>query len=102
MAVVTMTCIVNAVGPAANGAETAPPVIYINLSSIVGSESFQSFWFFAAENCRHEMLTVALMAIDSEKAVNVTADAPAPGNETYTQIHRLYLTSQVAAFSEED
>src|ERR1700732_4600673 len=43
-------CTVNEIGPAADGTETAHPVIYINLTDT--GASFVNQWFHAAENSK--------------------------------------------------
>ena len=48
------SCIVNEVGPAADGTETSAPVIYINLTDTGGS--FANQWFYAAEGSQAQML----------------------------------------------
>jgi hypothetical protein len=93
MATTYNNCNVNAVGPAANGTETTQPVIYINLTAPGSPGAFASYWFFAAEDAKDEMLAVALMAIGTGKSVDASCDAPVAGNVTYTQIYRLYLNS---------
>ena len=55
------SCTVNEIGPAADGTETADPVIYINLTDTGGS--FVNQWFHAAENSKGQMLSVGLAAI---------------------------------------
>jgi hypothetical protein len=47
------SCTVNEIGPAADGTETADPVIYINLTDKGGS--FVNQWFHAAENSKAQM-----------------------------------------------
>jgi hypothetical protein len=84
-------CTVNEVGPAADGPETAQPVIYINLTDVSGS--FTGQWFFAAENARTEMLAVALSAISLGKQVMTALDEPNAGGSPYTQCYRMYLTA---------
>jgi hypothetical protein len=91
MAQNSYNCTVQAAGPASNGNETAKPVIYIRLTDVGGA--FKGYWFFAAENSRNEMLTVALNAISTGKRVDVSADAPVPNNQTYTQIYRFYIVA---------
>lgn len=83
------TCMVQEVGPASDGGETAAPVIYINLTDVAGG--FEGYWFFAAENSRNEMLAVALSAMSTGRQVTVAADEPVPNNTTYTQIYRFYI-----------
>jgi hypothetical protein len=84
------TCNVNRVGAAADGMETTQPVIYIMLTDTGGA--FNTQWFFAAANCKSEMLAVALAAISSQSQVSVSCDVPPhPGGEPYTQCSRLYI-----------
>ena len=87
------TCTVNQVGPAADGAgaETAIPVIYVNLSD--SSDSFSSCWFFAAEQSRREMLAVALAALNTGRTVSVCVQTPNPGNDPYTPCYRMYVNA---------
>jgi hypothetical protein len=85
------TCQVTEAGPAADGTETTPPVIYIELTDQAGSFSAQ--WFYAAENARDEILAVALSAISTGFSVEAAAVAPNPGGTPYTEISRLYLIS---------
>jgi hypothetical protein len=82
-------CTVNQAGPNSNGRETAKPVIYMMLTD--SNAEFLKFWFFAAENSRKEMLAVALSAMSTGARVSAVVDAPDPNNESYTQIHELYL-----------
>lgn len=84
-----VNCTVNEAGPAADGGEYAPPVVYINLTDPGGAFSGQ--WFYAAENARNEMLAVALSAIGLGKKVTADADPPVAGGTPYTQIYRLYI-----------
>jgi len=83
------TCQVNEAGPATDGTETTPPVIYIALTDQAGTFSGQ--WFYAAENSKDEMLAVALSAISTGFFVEVGAVAPNPGGTPATEIQRLYL-----------
>ena len=59
------SCTVNEIGPAANGAETPHPVIYINLTDTGGS--FTNQWFHAAENSKCQMLSVGLAAMSTRQ-----------------------------------
>jgi len=85
------TCIVNNAGPAADGTETDPPVVYVNLTDTAGSFSGQ--WFYATAGAQNMMLAVALAAMNGQKHVQVAAAAPNPGNSPYTNIDRLYLNA---------
>jgi hypothetical protein len=87
------TCTVNQAGPAADGTETAVPVVYINLSDQSPTPAFGNQWFYAAENSRSEMLAVALAAITTGNSVAVGAAPPNAGGSPYTEISRLYLVS---------
>ena len=68
------TCIVNEVGPAANGTETTAPVIYINLTDTAGS--FTNTWFYAAQGIQEQALDVGISAIEGPYQVEVAATAP--------------------------
>jgi hypothetical protein len=85
------TCTVNEAGPAADGTETAAPVIYINLSDQSATPAFTGQWFYASENSRSEMLAVALAAITTGNSAEVAATPPNVGGTPYTEITRLYL-----------
>ena len=80
------SCTVNEIGPAADGTETPPPVIYINLTDTGGS--FVNQWFHAAEDSKAQMLSVGLAAISTNRQVEVAIDAP---NVPYSSIRRMYL-----------
>jgi len=80
-------CNVNEVGPAVDGAETASPVVYINLTDIKGS--FANTWFYAAEGAQDQMLDVAIAAMIKENAVDVVAAAPTAGGP-YTKVARIH------------
>jgi hypothetical protein len=86
-----VTCRVNMAGPAFDGGETPAPVIYINLTDVAGS--FTSYWFFAADNSKSQMLAVALAAISVQAPVSVNLEDPQPGNSPYTRINRLYINA---------
>jgi hypothetical protein len=68
------TCIVNEVGPAADGTETTAPVIYINLTDTAGS--FTNTWFYAAQGIQEQALDVGVSAIEGPYQVEVVATAP--------------------------
>jgi hypothetical protein len=107
------SCIVNEVGPAADGTETSTPVIYINLTDTQGS--FTGQWFFVAEGAQNQMLSVALTAMNSNRQVEVaTSYVPItvvgfpnrPGQTDrllpagpvqYPSITRMYLSTVSAA-----
>jgi hypothetical protein len=80
------SCTVNEIGPAADGTETANPVIYINLTDTGGS--FLNQWFHAAENSKAQMLSVGLAAISTNRQVEVAVDTP---NVPYSSVTRMYL-----------
>jgi hypothetical protein len=82
-------CTVNRVGPAADGTETANPVIFINLSDRAGA--FQNYWFYAANVAKKEMLATALTALSTGSPVNAALDTPNANNNPYTQCSRLYV-----------
>jgi hypothetical protein len=84
-------CQVTEAGPAGDGTETTPPVIYVALTDQAGTFSGQ--WFYAAENAKDQILAVALSAISTGFSVNVVAVAPNPSGTPYTEISRLYLTN---------
>jgi hypothetical protein len=79
-------CTVNEIGPAADGTETAHPVIYVNLTDTGGS--FVNQWFHAAEDSKAQMLSVGLAAISTNRQVEVAIDAP---NVPYSSVRRMYL-----------
>jgi len=81
------TCTVNEIGPAADGTETANPVIYINLTDTGGS--FVNQWFHAAENSKAQMLSVGLAAISTNRRVEAAIDTP---NVPYSSVTRMYLS----------
>jgi hypothetical protein len=80
------SCTVNEIGPAANGAETPNPVIYINLTDTGGS--FANQWFHAAENSKAQMLSVGLAAMSTNRPVEAAIDTP---NVPYSGVSRMYL-----------
>jgi hypothetical protein len=86
------SCIVNEVGPAANGAETPEPVIYINLTDTGGS--FANQWFHAAEKAKAQMLSVGLAAMSTNRPVEAAIDTP---NVPYSSVSRMYLMGPAAA-----
>jgi hypothetical protein len=55
--------------------------------------AFAEYWFYAADNSKKEMLSVALTAITTGKKVYVQADEPKPSNSPYTLISNLYLVA---------
>ena len=85
------SCTVNEIGPAADGTETPPPVIYINLTDTGGS--FVNQWFHAAEDSKAQMLSVGLAAISTNRQVEVAIDAP---NVPYSRVRRMYLLGSAA------
>ena len=85
------SCTVNEIGPAADGTETPPPVIYINLTDTGGS--FVNQWFHAAEDSKARMLSVGLAAISTNRQVEVAIDAP---NVPYSRVRRMYLLGSAA------
>jgi hypothetical protein len=80
------SCTVNEIGPAADGAETAEPVIYINLTDTGGS--FANQWFYAAERSKAQMLSVGLAAMSTNRPVEAAIDTP---NVPYSSVRRMYL-----------
>ena len=80
------SCTVNEIGPAADGAETAEPVIYVNLSDTGGS--FANQWFYAAERAKTQMLSVGLAAMSANRPVEAAIDTP---NVPYSIVRRMYL-----------
>ena len=80
------SCTVNEIGPAADGAETAEPVIYMNLTDTGGS--FANQWFFAAERAKTQMLSVGLAAMSANRPVEAAIDTP---NVPYSIVRRMYL-----------
>jgi hypothetical protein len=80
------SCTVNEIGPAADGTETADPVIYINLTDTGGS--FANQWFHAAENGKGQMLSVGLAAMSTNRQVEVAINTP---NVPYSSVTRMYL-----------
>jgi hypothetical protein len=85
------TCTVDQAGPASDGTETPPPVIYLMLSDAAGT--FTGQWFFAAANSTHQMLAVALAAISLGLQVNAALDQPNASGDPYTQCYRMYLAA---------
>jgi hypothetical protein len=80
------SCTVNEIGPAADGTETADPVIYINLTDTGGS--FVNQWFHAVENSKAQMLSVGLAAMSTNRQVEVAINTP---NVPYSSVTRMYL-----------
>jgi hypothetical protein len=80
------SCTVNEIGPAADGTQTANPVIYMNLTDTGGS--FVNQWFFAAENSKAQMLSVGLAAISANRQVEVAINTP---DVPYSIVERMYL-----------
>jgi len=81
-------CTVNQVGPASDGTETPPPVVYINLTDTGGA--FENFWFFAADGSQQQLLEVGTSAIAQGRDVAVSAFGPNPGNSPYTAVIRFF------------
>lgn len=85
-------CTVSFAGPAAqNSGETPSPVIYIRLTDEKGD--FPATWFFAANECKNEMLATALAAISTQSLVYVWADPPLPLLPGPWQIYNLYIVA---------
>lgn len=86
------TCNVNEVGPVVDGTETASPTIYLNLTDTGGS--FDHTWFFAANNCKREMLATALAAISTQSQIRAVLDVPT-GQDTipHPQCYRMYIVA---------
>jgi hypothetical protein len=84
-------CTVNEAGPAADGTETPPPVVYIKLSDQADPPAFSGQWFYAAVNSKEEMLAVALTAISTGSSVSADAVQPNAGGQPYTEISRLFV-----------
>jgi hypothetical protein len=80
------SCTVNEIGPAADGTETADPVIYMNLTDTGGS--FVNQWFYAAENSKDQMLSVGLAAMSTKRQVEVALNTP---TVPYSSVTRMYL-----------
>jgi hypothetical protein len=85
------SCTVNEIGPAADGTETANPVIYMNLTDTGGS--FVNQWFYAAEASKTQMLSVGLAAMSANRQVEVAIDNP---HVPYSSVARMYLLRPVA------
>jgi hypothetical protein len=84
-------CVVNAVGPVVDAPETPSPSVYVNLTDMGGS--FDHTWFFAANNCKREMLATALAAISTQSQVRAALDTPTGQDVTpHPQCYRLFLT----------
>ena len=86
-----LSCIVNEIGPAADGAETREPVIYMNLTDTGGS--FANQWFHAAQQSKEEMLSVGLAAMSTNRRVEAAIDTP---NVPYSAVRRMYLMGPAA------
>jgi hypothetical protein len=84
-------CTVNEAGPASDGTETPPPVVYINLTDTAGS--FEKTWFYAANGIQELALEVAIAAINGQKHVEVGATPPVSGDNPFTDIQSFYLLS---------
>ena len=82
------SCTVNEIGPAADGTETADPVIYIKLTDTGGS--FVNQWFYAAEKSKAQMLSVGLAALSTNRQVEVAINTP---NVPYSSVTRMYLAA---------
>jgi len=80
------SCTVNEIGPAADGAETAEPVIYMNLTDTAGG--FANQWFYAAERSKAQMLSVGLAAMSTNRPVEAAIDTP---DVPYSGVRRMYL-----------
>jgi hypothetical protein len=87
-----LNCIVNLIGPAADGTETSDPVVYINLTDTQGS--FTGQWFYAAEGSQTQMLAVGLTAMNTNRQVQAGLVDP---TTPYTAVERMYLTTTSAA-----
>jgi hypothetical protein len=85
-------CKVNQAGPISDGTETPNPVIYINLTELEGRFA-PNQWFFAADNCKSQMLAAALSAITVGATVTVGGAPPNVNNDPFTQIDRLYVNA---------
>jgi hypothetical protein len=90
-----LSCIVNEIGPAADGTETSDPVVYVNLTDSQGS--FTGQWFYVAEGSQNQMLAVGLTAMNTNRQVEVDLVTPNPSGSPYTAVNRMYLTSTSAA-----
>jgi hypothetical protein len=90
-----LLCIVNEIGPAADGTETSDPVIYVNLTDTQGS--FTGQWFYAAEGSQNQMLAVGLTAMNTNRQVEVDVVIPGPPGSPYTAVNRMYLLPTSAA-----
>jgi hypothetical protein len=88
-------CKVVKVCVAADGTETASPVVQIMLTDQEGA--FRESWFFAAQDSKSEMLNVALMAIGANATVNAMVTKPHPKNSPQTQITRIEIFSNAGA-----
>jgi hypothetical protein len=104
------SCVVNEVGPAADGTETSTPVIYVSLTDVQGS--FTGQWFYVADGAQNQMLSVALTAMNTNRQVQIatsyvpvqivsfpnrTPDGRPDGVVQYPSVTRMYLTLLSAA-----
>ena len=90
-----LSCIVNEIGPAADGTETSDPVVYVNLTDTQGS--FTGQWFYVAEGSQNQMLSVGLTAMNTNRQVEVSIVTPNPRGTPYTAVNRMYLLPTSAA-----
>src|SRR6185437_6435418 len=90
-----LLCIVNEIGPAADGTETSEPVVYVKLTDSQGS--FTGQWFYVADGSQNQMLAVGLTAMNTNRQVEVDLVTPNPSGSPYTVVNRMYLTSASAA-----
>jgi hypothetical protein len=88
------TCTVNFAGPAIDGNETAPPVVYVNLTETSAPPVFYENWFYVGAGGQNMMLAVALAAMNGQKSVQVEATPPNQRNTPYTNITRMYLKAK--------
>jgi uncharacterized membrane protein YadS len=72
-------------------ARSTRPVLYINLTDSAGT--FANKWFFAANNCKSQMLTVAVAALGAHVSVAAILDPPNSANSPFTKIYRLYMNA---------
>lgn len=80
-------CIVDEVGAAVDGTETALPVVYVQLTDVGGS--FANTWFYAADELQELLLDAGIAAIGANKHVQATLTAPKAGNTPYTAVTRM-------------
>lgn len=81
------TCNVKQAGPLSNDGSRPNPAVFINLQDDGGNWE-GGLWFYAADNCKDQMLAVALRAISTGRKVSVSLEDPP---NQYTIILRLYL-----------